>query len=561
MQYSIKYCLKKEFPTKHIYANYVQVFLSAHSAYPSKFNIKIMNKPNTAVLVIDDEELVRDNIEDILVPHYNDEDQESINLAVNILFDTPKPLLASRTASMPQFTVDKAANGMDGAALVKKAVENGTPYSVIFLDMRMPGWSGLETALEIRKYDMKAEIIFVTAYSDRSIEEIVEQAGQNVGYHCKPYAPEEIIQLATKAVTDYNKLRNLEQLIESISSIGLNKLQLTSLLKNILDQLAGSLDTDLALIGKLDDDFAYEKIISIGALEEKINLKELIDRVKSIQIEKDEVIQVDELVLARLDTYSVFALLKKNERLKTEKMYMLKLFVQNAAQAIRNAELNEKLIQKEKLSAVGQVIAMVMHDLRTPIKNIRLMTDMMREDGVESELIALIDKSAEQASLIFDDFLDFINNTPVKKIPVNLNKISWEAVKLAEAHSGIAGKVINVDVPDDLFVNGDESKLRRTLSNLVNNAIDALHDYKTPNPTINISAGIQYGNVELRVADNGPGIPDEIAATLFDPFVTRQKAGGTGLGLAIVKQYITAHGGTINVQNNGGAVFIISLPL
>jgi two-component system NtrC family sensor kinase len=91
-----------------------------------------MNKPNTAVLVIDDEELVRDNIEDILVPHYNDEDQESINLAVNILFDTPKPLLASRTASMPQFTVDKAANGMDGAALVKKAVENDTPYAVIF---------------------------------------------------------------------------------------------------------------------------------------------------------------------------------------------------------------------------------------------------------------------------------------------------------------------------------------------------------------------------------------------------------------------------------------------
>ena len=79
----------------------------------------------------------------------------------------------------------------------------------------------------------------------------MEQAGQNVGYHCKPYASEEIIQIATKAVTDYNKLRNLEKLIESVASIGLNHLQLTSLLKNILEQLASSLDTDMALLGKL----------------------------------------------------------------------------------------------------------------------------------------------------------------------------------------------------------------------------------------------------------------------------------------------------------------------
>ncbi|MFD2145840.1 hypothetical protein [Mucilaginibacter antarcticus] len=161
--------------------------------------------------------------------------------------------------------------------------------------MRMPGWNGLETAMEIRKYDEKAEIIFITAFSDRSIGEIIEQAGQNVGYHCKPYAPEEIIQLATKAVTDYNKLRNLEKLIESISSIGLNKQQLDSLLKNILDQLANSVETDVALMGKLHDDFSYEQILSIGALDNKINTAELITKVKSIQLEKDSVIQVDEL--------------------------------------------------------------------------------------------------------------------------------------------------------------------------------------------------------------------------------------------------------------------------
>jgi two-component system NtrC family sensor kinase len=521
----------------------------------------MMNDLNTSVLVIDDEEMVRDNIEDILVPRGQSHEQEGISDAVNILFGNTATLLAPRTRNIPVFTVDKASNGMEGIRKVREAQEQGRPYAVIFLDMRMPGISGLEAAIEIRKHDNKAEIVFITAYSDCSIEEIVEQAGQNVGYHCKPYAPEEIIQLATKAVTDYNKLRNLEKLIESISSIGLSNNQLTSLLKNILDQLASSLDTDMALIGKLHDGFVYEKILSIGAFEEKFNLEELISRVECIKIEKNEVIQMDELVLARMEDYSVFAVLQKHEKLKTEKMYLLKLFVQNAAQAIRNAELNEKLIQKEKLSAVGQVIAMVMHDLRTPIKNIKLITSLMREDGEASDMIDLIDQSAEQASGIFDDFLDFIKENTVKKEPVNLDKIADEAIKQAESKEGFAFVSISKNIPADLVVPGDESKLRRTISNLVNNAIDVLHDQHIKNGTINISAEIAGKEVLLTITDNGPGIPSDIRGTLFDSFVTKHKSNGTGLGLAIVKQFVTGHGGKIAVTNNNGAVFSITLPL
>jgi two-component system NtrC family sensor kinase len=519
------------------------------------------NELNTSVLVIDDEEMVRDNIEDILVPRSMSQEQYNINDAVNILFDTPSTLLAPRTRNIPVFTVDKAANGMEGVHKVRKAVEQGRPYAVIFLDMRMPGINGLETAMEVRKYDVKAEIVFITAYSDCTIEEIVEQAGQNVGYHCKPYASEEIIQIATKAVTDYNKLRNLEKLIESVASIGLNHLQLTSLLKNILEQLASSLDTDMALLGKLHKGFVYEKLFSIGAFEEKVNLEELIARVKDISLEKEEVIQLNELVLVRLDNYSVFALLKNHGKLKTEKMYLIKLFVQNAAQAIRNAELNEKLLQKEKLSAVGQVLAMVMHDLRSPIKNIKFITGLMREDGEEGEMIDLIDESAEQASKIFDDFLDFIKETKITKVSVNVNKIVTEAIKQAETRTGIERITITKCIPDTLVVPGDESKLRGTIINLVNNAIDVLHDKNVKDGAINISARIEDKEVTLYITDNGPGIPPEIKDTLFEPFVTKHKKNGTGLGLSIVKQFIVGHGGKIAVFNNNGATFTITLPL
>lgn len=243
-------------------------------------------------------------------------------------------------------------------------------------------------------------------------------------------------------------------------------------------------------------------------------------------------------------------------------MYLLKLFVQNAAQAIRNAELDEKLAQKEKLSAVGNAVGMVMHDLRSPIKNIKLVTSLMREDGQQGDLLDMIDQSAEQASEIFDDFLDFIRQTPVKKYPVSVNKIVDEVIAQTESREGIQNIIIHKSVPEKMVVSGDESKLRRSLINIVNNAADVLNDSKVRGAYIDITAKPYKGDkILITVTDNGPGIPAEIAKTLFDPFVTKQKSGGTGLGLAIVKQFITAHGGEIWVESKKGAVFFILLPL
>jgi signal transduction histidine kinase/CheY-like chemotaxis protein len=519
---------------------------------------------NAAVLVIDDEEMVRNDIEEILMPRKSTLENESVGLAASILFDTPSPSLSLKRASnIPNFTVDKASNGMEGLEMVKKSVAAGSPYAVIFLDMRMPGWDGMETAEQIRKFDTKAEIIFVTAFSDNSIDDIVARAGQNVGYHCKPYASEEITQLATKAVTDYNKLRNLEKLIETISSITVNEQHLTSLLRNILDQLVTYVETDMALLGKLHDNCEYEKMFSIGAIEEKIDLRDLIARVKAAQVADGSVVQLGDVVLARLNNYSIFAVLKEHEQLKTEKLYLLKLFVLNAAKAIHNAELHEKLLQKEKLSAVGKAVSMMMHDLRSPIKNIPVLTDMLRKEYPESELLDMIDECGEQASEIFEDFLDFIKETPVKKLPVSLNKVIDDALKSAESSNTTGAVIIHKNIPEGLMAEGDESKLKRIVMNLVTNAIDALIDNKIFQPRVDITAKTDStsNQIFISVRDNGLGIHPEIAKTLFEPFVTKQKSNGTGLGLAIVKQYVTAHGGEIKVNNDHGAVFIITLPL
>lgn len=135
---------------------------------------------NTRVLIIDDEEMVRDNIEEILVPKKATKN-EQLSSAADLLFgeeEEDAESVISENRTFPDFIVDKAVNGKQGFEMVAAAVQENSPFAVIFLDMRMPGWDGLETAKRIRQVDTKAEIIIVTAYSDHSIDQIVAQAFQ-----------------------------------------------------------------------------------------------------------------------------------------------------------------------------------------------------------------------------------------------------------------------------------------------------------------------------------------------------------------------------------------------
>jgi signal transduction histidine kinase/CheY-like chemotaxis protein len=515
---------------------------------------------NTRILIIDDEELVRDDIEEILVPKKY-EKNIAISNASSILFDEKdEGILTPAKSNIPAFIVDKAINGMEGFEKVRLSLEEKSPYALIFLDMRMPGWDGLETAIRIKEIDPKVEIVIVTAFSDKSIDDIIAKAGQNVGYHCKPYASEEILQLAIKGVNDYNKLRNLETLINIIANLSISENHLNTLLQNILDQLAMYIETDMAVMGKMENN-QYEKLFSIGSLEEKINLYQLNKKISSANANQDDVIQIDEIIFAKLDQYAVFAVLKKDTKLKTEKLYLLRLFVQNAAKAIRNARLYEDLLNKEKLSAIGTSIGMLMHDLRTPIKNIPVLTELMRDDGVDNPLLEMIEQCGEQASEIFDDFLDFINETPLKKERVNLGNLIKEGIELANSKRAILPIKLIQSLDENLFVLGDASKLKRVFMNLVNNSVDAIKDLDMMDAIISVSASAEKDTINIVIKDSGPGIPEQIMQTLFNAFVTKQKGNGTGLGLAIVKQFIVAHRGTITVHNDQGAVFTITLPL
>lgn len=522
---------------------------------------------NTRVLVIDDEESIRDSFREILLPRQRD--YSALEEAGRSLFGDE----ATRGAE-PQtfsFDLDEADSGEGGVELVRQAVEAGHPYASIFVDMRMPGWDGLETVRHIREHDKRAEIIFITAYGDYSIEEVVSQAGANVGYHTKPFAPEEIRQLATKTVYEWNKTRGLEDLIHVISDLRATDAELDLLLHNILNQVSELVGSRSALLA-VREGSRYKKMIGTGILaDDEVALQHLADLPV---VDQDEVYQSSDYIYFPMDRYGVFALFERDSGpLRNDRIYMVQLFLEQATQAIRNAELHEALLRSERLSAMGKGVSVVAHDLRNPLGNILSLVELVEADySLQAELrehLELIRQSARNATSIVEDILDFTRDSQVEGRRVRADHILREVKRVAGESVQHAPLQLEIrDQAADFTLTADESKMQRVLVNLVRNAAEAITrrgcgtgSSGGDSGRITVSAHRQDHAAVFLVEDNGPGIPGEIRDQLFVPFATGGKQGGTGLGLPIVKQFVDAHGGEIELDSSDrGTSFRITLP-
>jgi signal transduction histidine kinase len=515
------------------------------------------------LLIIDDEEIVRDSIREILNPEEEADFSQELGMASSDLFGEVKEVVERNTRTThPHFEITEAKNGEEGLQKVKESIDKGTPFNVIFIDMRMPGWDGLTTCVKIRKVDPKAQISFITAFTDRSIEEIIKEVGGDVGYLSKPFIPEEIIQLATKGLYDWARLTNLEKLLEIIGHIGLGTTHLKTLLTNIQHQIADYIGTDYSILGKAQDGL-FEEISVMGVGEHRIRIDVLLEKVNLQAIH--DIRLTEGVLICPLEPYYIIALPTQPELFNQEKIYLLRLFVENAVRAIRNSELNEELVKREKLSAVGQAISMVMHDIRNPIAQLKGLAELIKSDPGNKEengtLATYILEATNNATDIITDVMDFTKNASIYKKSIELKQWVDKVIEHVRKIEEFEKVDITVKCSADMSASMDVKKMDRALINLIKNACEALVEHEVENPRVQVLCEETESAMILKISDNGPGIPDDIKLRLFDAFVTSNKAGGTGLGLAIVKQIIDAHEAYIKInQPKVGAEFEIGLP-
>ena len=231
--------------------------------------------------------------------------------------------------------------------------------------------------------------------------------------------------------------------------------------------------------------------------------------------------------------------------------------------------LETQLVQSEKLAAVGQLVSGVAHELNNPLTSIAGLSEFLLE---QKELgkkdrghLQVIQEQAERAGRIVRNLLTFARKGSAERVPVDLNDVIRRTLSL----TGYDLKLKDITVERELSgalpeVFGDRHGLQQVVLNLITNAAQAVAENPRERPReITVSTWFD-GQVHLRVADTGPGIPDEITQSVFTPFFTTKEPGkGTGLGLSLTYSIVESHGGQITLEPRnprGGAAFRVDLP-
>jgi two-component system NtrC family sensor kinase len=227
----------------------------------------------------------------------------------------------------------------------------------------------------------------------------------------------------------------------------------------------------------------------------------------------------------------------------------------------------ESLYQREKLAALGSLLAGVSHELNNPLSVVVARAVLLEERGDPATRGAAIKirTAAERCARIVRTFLAMARQQPSERGAVRVNDVVNAALDIASYAIRTSGVEVALDLAPGLpLVLADPDQLHQVFMNLVINAQQALQDRPAPR-RIRISSRFDAAAHAVRVvvADNGPGIPETLRVRIFEPFFTTKATGsGTGVGLAVSLGIVESHGGTIGVEcpREGGATFTVTLP-
>jgi PAS domain S-box-containing protein len=229
----------------------------------------------------------------------------------------------------------------------------------------------------------------------------------------------------------------------------------------------------------------------------------------------------------------------------------------------QSVEMEEQMLQQERLASLGLLAAGVAHEINTPLTGISSYTQLLLDDdagGAGREMLEKIEAQSRRASGITRSLLSLARPGEAEFQPLDLNDAVRDVLQLFEPQVRRSAVRLRSELAETLpAVRGDKGKLQQVLLNLLLNARDAVsHEGE-----IAVSTSVESGSVVLEVADDGSGIPEEDLPRIFDPFFTTKGRGkGTGLGLSITFGIVREHGGRIRADSppGEGACFRVELP-
>ena len=250
---------------------------------------------------------------------------------------------------------------------------------------------------------------------------------------------------------------------------------------------------------------------------------------------------------------------------------LLEVVANQAAIAIENARLVERMVQSEQLSVIGRMASFIIHDLKKPMSVIRGFAELLANPDMDPDrrqtFSDLILEDLDRFLAMTQELLDYSRGN-ISLQPQEVQVGPWLDRIIEFLREDVEAS--NVSLITELEHRGpvhiDADRLRRVVINIAGNATDAM----PKGGTLTISSRVLGDSWELAVTDTGTGIPEDLRPRIFEPFVTSGKEHGTGLGLAIAREIVRGHGGDIRIETKtegeetgqpSGSTFVIKLPL
>jgi two-component system NtrC family sensor kinase len=229
--------------------------------------------------------------------------------------------------------------------------------------------------------------------------------------------------------------------------------------------------------------------------------------------------------------------------------------------------LYQQLLQSEKLSALGEMVAGIAHEMNNSLTSIAGYTHLLLTERVSKSIrrdLTRIQEEARRASRIIQRLLDFARGRPPEMTATDVNESIRQALELC-IHDLKQNHICTVmELADDLpLIQADVHQLQQVWLNLINNAEQAIARTRVGGEIV-LRSRHQGDGLRVEVADDGPGIPASLLHRVFDPFFTTKPPGeGTGLGLSVSHRIVTEHGGRIwaESQSGKGTTFVVELPI
>ncbi|HLE24662.1 MAG TPA: PAS domain S-box protein [Thermodesulfobacteriota bacterium] len=277
---------------------------------------------------------------------------------------------------------------------------------------------------------------------------------------------------------------------------------------------------------------------------------------------------------SRLLDYEIEKIIDNGERIPVSigLVYMTDgsgMFIETIRDIRERIKLRNKIVELEKAQVIGKLAEGIAHHMGTPLASMLLRVQMLKEDIDEipeskkfMERLDSIEKQIFYAQRVMQRLLKFASKPENVKRPENVSYLIEEAVDIIKPLLRKEGVELELFLDEDVKVWADSNLLLLVFSDIMMNAVDAMHS--GGRLSITISNVNPDGQIQIKMSDTGVGISRSVLPLIFDPFFTTKPAGkGTGLGLSVAKRIIQDHNGEISIESTEGegTSVLIRLPI